>query len=279
MRIQFDEKSSPALVAALYHFVPLSDLESLKARVFEQMNAHGICGTILLAPEGINGTVAGTENAMRSFLGWIKEQPQFTPIHWKESTYEQAPFSHRKVKIKEELISLGEHADPSQRVGTYVKPKEWNDLINRDDVILIEGRNSYEYNIGTFKGTVDLGADDFKDFPRLMREKLDPKKHKKLAMFCTGGIRCEKLSAYALEQGFEEVYHLEGGILQYLEDVPAEESTWEGECYVFDERVAVGHGVTPTESVGMCPSCGTPLNERDRSHPRYIPGHLCGYCK
>lgn len=278
MRIEPPPSSSPALVAALYHFVALDDLPTWQATLKDKLNEHGLWGTLLLAPEGINGTISGSENALRGFLYWLKEQPLFAGIHWKESMYDMPPFGFRKVKIKSELISLGEYANPAEKVGTYIKPDAWNELIRRDDVVLIEGRNSYEARIGTFEGAIDLGADDFKDFPALMREKLDPAKHKKIAMFCTGGIRCEKLSAYALEQGYEEVYHLEGGILQYLEDVPAEQSTWQGECYVFDERVAVGHGVTPALHVGMCPSCGTPLSEKDRAHPRYLPGILCGYC-
>jgi UPF0176 protein len=266
-------------ILAFYHFHPLDGLDALRTQLKSAMQHHGVRGTILLAPEGVNATIAGPDAGARAVLEAVRAIPGFAETKHKESFHPVQPFGRTLVKIRQELISLGEHADPAKIVGTYVPSSEWNDLIAQDDVLLIDGRNSYEVRVGKFKGAVDLGARDFKDFPHLVREQVDPQKHKRVAMYCTGGIRCEKLSSYFLEQGFEEVYHLDGGILQYLEDVPAEQSSWEGECYVFDDRLAVGHGVTAQTPVSSCPACGHPLMEQDWEHPLFYPGIRCGYCE
>ena len=269
---------SDICILTFYHFHPLEGLDALRLQLKTRMRELAVRGTILLAPEGINATIAGSMEATHTLLAELRALPGFAGMADKQSLHNTQPFGRAIVKIRNELISLGEPADPNTLVGVHVPSAQWNDLIAQDDVLLIDGRNSYEARVGKFKGAVDMGARDFKDFPALMREHVDPAKHKRVAMYCTGGIRCEKLSSYFLAQGVEEVYHLEGGILQYLEDVPAEQSSWEGECYVFDGRLAVGHGVTPQAPISACPSCGHPLMESDWEHPLFYPGIRCQFC-
>lgn len=230
------------VVCALYKFVALDDYQQIQQPLKDLLEANNIRGTLLLASEGINGTVAGKRESINALLQWFKQDPRLADVVYKESYNAEQPFNRTKVKLKKEIVTMGvEGIDPRHVVGTYVKPKEWNALISDPDVVLVDTRNDYEVDIGTFKNAVNPNTETFREFPQYVKENLDPTKHKKVAMFCTGGIRCEKSTAYMKEQGFEEVYHLEGGILKYLEEVPQEESLWEGDCYVFDGRVAVNH--------------------------------------
>jgi UPF0176 protein len=234
-------------VSAFYMFARVTNCEALQEELFALGQQKGLCGTILIAPEGINATIAGPDNGVRVLLARLRADERFAGLVSKESFVETQPFQRWKVKVKLEILTFGApEADPNVRAGTYVKPEDWNDLIAREDVLLIDTRNDYEFAIGSFRGAVDPKTQSFADFKTYVAQNLDPAKHSKIAMFCTGGIRCEKASAYLRAHGFDDVYHLEGGILKYLEDVPAERSLWNGACFVFDERVAVGHGVTPS---------------------------------
>jgi UPF0176 protein len=266
------------VVSALYKFTTLHDFVELKNPLLRLMKHHGIQGTLLLAKEGINGTVAGRENAIKALYAWFDAHPQLKNISHKESYSQKMPFNRTKVKLKKEIVTLGiEGIDPTHVVGTYVKPKDWNKLISADDVTVIDTRNDYEYQIGTFKQAINPKTNTFREFPVYVKANLDPKKHKKIAMFCTGGIRCEKSTAYLKELGFEEVYHLEGGILKYLEEVPENESLWEGECFVFDERVAVDHNLNKGQ-YDQCHACRFPISPLDMQSPSYIKGVSCPHC-
>jgi UPF0176 protein len=246
--------------------------------VLEAARANAILGTVLLANEGINATVAGPDEGVSTFLAWLRSDPRFADLVSKESYTGAYPFQRLKVRLKREIVTLGRpEADPTRKVGTYVKPEQWNDLIAAGDVVLLDTRNVYEVGIGTFEGAADPMTRSFREFPAYVEKTLDPARHKRIAMFCTGGIRCEKASAYMLSRGFEEVYHLEGGILRYLEDVPPEKSLWRGECFVFDERVALQHGVEVGTHT-MCPDCGAPV-VRDDVAPRNADGaQVCARC-
>lgn len=259
-------------VSAFYKFVPVGDCEALRAELFALGERAGLCGTILIAPEGINATVAGPGGGVRDLLAHLRADPRFAVLLSKESISPDQPFQRWKVKVKAEILTFdAPEADPNVCVGTYVQPQDWNDLILREDVLLIDTRNDYEVAIGTFRGAIDPKTRAFSQFKDYVETHLNPARHTKVAMFCTGGIRCEKASAYLLAHGFGEVYHLEGGILNYLEKVRPEESLWDGACFVFDERVAVGHGVQPAgfrlcncgwpvaEAQSCCVSCGRPL--------------------
>jgi UPF0176 protein len=259
-------------VSAFYKFARVEDCEALRADLFALGEREGLCGTILVAPEGINATIAGLGAGVGALLAHLRADERFAGLVSKESLAETQPFQRWKVKVKPEILTFGApEADPTVRAGTYVKPQDWNDLIARGDVLLIDTRNDYEVAIGTFRGAVDPKTRSFTEFKSYAAENLEPAKHSKIAMFCTGGIRCEKASAYLCAHGFEEVYHLEGGILKYLEEVPAERSLWDGACFVFDERVAVGHGVSPSghrkchcgwavaADAGPCSSCGAAI--------------------
>jgi UPF0176 protein len=230
---------------------------------------QGIKGTILLAAEGINGTIAGSRQAIDAVLGFLQADPRFADLEHKESQADFPPFDRLKVRLKKEIVTLGiPEVDPNEQVGTYVHPRDWNELINDPDVVVIDTRNDYEVDIGTFKGAKNPHTDSFRQFPDYVRRHLNPTQHKKVAMFCTGGIRCEKASSYLLSQGFQEVYHLKGGILKYLEEVPPEISHWQGECFVFDQRVAVKHGLEEGTHI-LCHSCGHPIAEEGKC-PRCI---------
>ena len=266
------------VVAALYHFVSLPDYEALREPLLAHCDEQNVKGSLLLASEGINGTIAGTREAIDSVLMYLKRDQRLAGLLHKESFDEQMPFYRMKVKLKKEIVTMGvEGIDPQQVVGTYVEPKDWNALINDPDVVLVDTRNDYEVELGTFKGAVDPKTKSFREFPQYVQDNLDPAKHKKVAMFCTGGIRCEKSTAYMKEQGFDEVYHLKGGILQYLEDVPKDESTWEGECFVFDNRVAVDHDLKPGH-YGLCHGCRLPITAADEQSEKYIEGVSCPRC-
>lgn len=246
-------------VTTFYKFVTIADPAALRAEIRANAAARGIKGTILLAPEGINATVAGADREVRGFLADLRADPRLADLVSKDSYAQDIPFNRLKVRLKREIVTLRRpEADPSERVGAYVRPEDWNALIADPDVILVDTRNAYEVDIGTFKGAIDPRTRAFGEFPDFVAAHLDPRKHTRVAMFCTGGIRCEKASAFMLAQGFAEVYHLEGGILKYLETIPPEQSLWQGECFVFDARVALEHGVTPGSHV-MCKACGYPV--------------------
>jgi UPF0176 protein len=266
------------VVATLYKFVSLLDFAEKRDIWLSYCQQQGIKGTILLAQEGINGTIVGSRQAVDSVLEFLRSDPHLADLEHKESYTETPPFERMKVRLKSEIVTLGlPEVDPNQQVGTYVTPQQWNELISDPEVVVIDTRNDYEVNIGTFKKAHNPKTHSFREFPDYVRQQLDPNKHKKVAMFCTGGIRCEKASSYMLSQGFAEVYHLKGGILKYLEEVPAAESLWEGECFVFDERVAVRHGLE-AGSYEMCQSCGRPISAADKASPQYESGVSCPYC-
>ncbi|MCM0589488.1 MAG: oxygen-dependent tRNA uridine(34) hydroxylase TrhO [Gloeotrichia echinulata DVL01] len=266
------------VVVALYKFVSLPDFTEMQDPLLSYCQTQGIKGTILLAPEGINGTIAGVRQAVDSVLYFLRSDPRLVDLEHKESYTDIPPFERMKVRLKSEIVTLGlPEVDPNEQVGTYVNPQEWNDLISDPEVTVIDTRNDYEINIGTFRRAQNPQTQSFREFPEYVRQNLDPNQHKKVAMFCTGGIRCEKASAFMLSQGFTEVYHLKGGILKYLEEVPAQESLWEGECFVFDERVAVRHGLE-SGSYQMCHSCGRPISPEDKASPKYEEGISCAYC-
>ena len=266
------------VVAALYKFVSLPDFAEKKDPLLAYCLEQEIKGTLLLAEEGINGTIAGTRTAIDAVISFLQADPRLADLEHKESYTDTPPFDRMKVRLKKEIVTLGvPEVDPNQQVGTYVSPEEWNELISDPEVVLIDTRNDYEVQIGTFQGACNPQTASFREFPEYVREHLDPQKHKKVAMFCTGGIRCEKASAFMLEQGFEEVYHLKGGILKYLEAVPAEESLWEGECFVFDQRVAVRHGLE-LGSYDACVACGRPISDQDKASEKYEEGISCPHC-
>jgi UPF0176 protein len=267
-----------SVVAALYKFVELPDYKELREPLLQHCLDHGIKGTLLLAREGINGTVSGSREGIDSLKNYLLADERFHNLSYKESFDQERPFYRMKVKLKKEIVTMGvEGIDPRQVVGTYVEPKDWNDLISDPDVVVVDTRNDYEYELGTFKNALDPDTRSFREFPAYVKENLDPAKHKKVAMFCTGGIRCEKSTAYMKEQGFEEVYHLHGGILKYLEEVPKEESLWQGECYVFDNRVSVDHDLNPG-TYDLCHGCRYPITEADKASDKYIEGVACPRC-
>lgn len=266
------------VVAALYRFVSLPDYEGLRQPLLDFCTQHDIKGTLLLAVEGINGTVAGSRESIDTLLAYLKQDKRFAALDHKESFYEEMPFYRMKVKLKKEIVTMGvEGIDPNDVVGTYVQPKDWNDLISDPAVTVVDTRNYYESAIGSFKGAIDPETTNFREFPEYVEQNLDPKKHKKVAMFCTGGIRCEKSTALLKQQGFDEVYHLHGGILKYLEEVPKEESLWEGECFVFDNRVAVDHDLEKG-SYDQCHGCRHPITEDDKQSEKYQQGVACPRC-
>jgi UPF0176 protein len=266
------------LVATFYKFVQLPDSGELRSPILALCQAQNLRGTILLAQEGINGTIAGSKRAIEIVLNQLRQDPRFADLTVKESETDSQPFDRMKVKLKKEIVTLGRaEADPTQQVGTYVKPQDWNNLIADPEVTVIDVRNQFEVLIGSFKGAINPKTASFRQFPDYVQTELDSTKHKKVAMFCTGGIRCEKASSYMLAQGFEQVYHLEGGILKYLEEVPSEKSLWQGECFVFDQRVAVTHNLNDG-SYALCQACGHPISPTDQASPHYHPDGSCPYC-
>jgi UPF0176 protein len=269
---------SQIVVCALYKFVNLPDYQQLRQPLFDVMDNNQIRGTLLLAREGINGTVAGTRAGIDTLLNWLRQKPSLAEIDWKESYTDKPPFNRAKVKLKNEIVTMGvEGIDPKRVVGTYVAPKDWNRVISDPEVLLIDTRNDYEYQVGTFKNAINPNTESFREFPQYVKEHLNPEKHKKVAMFCTGGIRCEKSTAFLKEQGFEEVYHLKGGILKYLEEVPEQETLWQGECFVFDERVTVNHHLEKGQ-YDQCHACRMPITEVDKASAMYEIGVSCPHC-
>ncbi|MEG3436068.1 rhodanese-related sulfurtransferase [Pannus brasiliensis CCIBt3594] len=266
------------LVATFYRFVDLPDYREKQPEILDFCQKKAIKGTILLAREGINATIAGTPEAIAEVLAFLRSDRRLADLEHKESRCERIPFGRLKVRLKKEIVTLGQpSANPNEKAGTRVPPREWNQLIRDPDTIVIDTRNQYEVAIGTFAGAIEPRTRHFREFPEFIEQHRDEFRCKKIAMFCTGGIRCEKASSFLLDQGFEEVYQLHGGILRYLAEVPPEESLWRGECFVFDERVAIDHHL----QVGhyqMCPACGHPIDERDKASPKYREGRSCPHC-
>ena len=267
-------------VAALYCFARFPDFEAYQAPLTELCDQNGIKGTLLLAAEGLNGTVAGTQSGIAALIAFIEAIPALREqnIELKYSTASQMPFNRMKVRLKKEIVTMGvEGIDPLQSVGAYVQPEEWNALIDDENTILIDTRNDYEYAIGTFKGAIDPKTKTFREFPQWVEDHRGDLEGKKIAMFCTGGIRCEKATAFVKGLGFDDVYHLKGGILKYLEDMPAEDTRWEGECFVFDERVSVGHGLVEGD-VQLCRACRNPVTPEGKLSQFYQEGISCDSC-
>lgn len=266
------------IVCALYHFTRFSDPAALKPALLDLAVSKGVTGSLLLAREGINGTIAGSREGIDAVLAHVRALPGCSDLECKESTAQDAPFPRMKVKLKKEIVTMGQpDVDPLAKVGHYVAPEDWNDLIRSPDVAVIDTRNDYEVAIGTFEGAVDPKTDTFRDFPAWWKANKDRFHNKRIAMFCTGGIRCEKSTNFLMSQGVEDVYHLKGGILKYLEEVPQEDSSWEGECFVFDGRVSVGHGLEEGPHV-LCHACRRPILPEDRQRPEFEHGVSCHLC-
>lgn len=270
--------SESVVVCALYKFVKLPHFKNLQEPLLNQMKRLSVRGTLLLAHEGINGTVAGSRDAIDQLLSWLRDIPEFAELDYKESFSAEQPFLRTKVKLKKEIVTMGvEDIDPTRVVGTYVEPDDWNDLISQPDVLLIDTRNDYEYQVGTFKNAVNPETDTFREFPSYVKEHLDTEKHKRVAMFCTGGIRCEKSTAYLKEQGFDEVYHLKGGVLNYFAEVDEGQSLWDGECFVFDDRVTVDQQLQKG-NYDQCHACRMPITAEDKASDAYQQGVSCPHC-
>jgi len=270
------------LTTTFYHFTALDNIKTLKPIIQDYCDHKLIKGTILLAHEGINGTISGKEDEILRFHKFIKNDQKFSDvfknIEYKSSWSNENPFYRMKVRLKKEIVALGmPEVSPTIKVGKYVEPKDWNNLINDPEIILIDTRNNYEVNIGTFKHAINPRTNSFREFPEYVKKNLNPKKNKKIAMFCTGGIRCEKASSYMIEEGFAEVYHLKGGILKYLEELPKEKSLWQGECFVFDQRVAVTAELKEGQ-YSQCYACRHPLSSEEIKSDNYNEGISCSYC-
>ena len=265
-------------IAALYHFTRFDNPAALQAPLLEVAQREGISGSLLLAHEGINGTIAGSRIGIDTIIAYIRALPGCAELSWKVSTALDQPFGKMKVRLKKEIVTMGvPDVDPLASVGHYVNPEDWNDLIAQDDVVVIDTRNDYEVAIGTFEGAVDPKTKTFREFPAWWDKNKDRFHNKRVAMFCTGGIRCEKSTNFLISQGVDDVYHLKGGILQYLEDVPEDDSKWGGACFVFDNRVSVEHGLAegPHE---LCHACRRPILPEDKSRPEYEDGVSCHQC-
>ena len=265
------------VVAAFYYFTGFDAPDALRPDLRAVAKKGGVMGSILVAPEGVNGTIAGPRPGIDAVLAHIRDLPGCKDLEWKEAEANEMPFRRLKVRLKKEIVTLGQPADPSKRVGTYVDPSDWNAVVQDPDTVVIDTRNDYEIAIGTFAGAVDPETASFGEFPDWWQANKDEFQNKRVAMFCTGGIRCEKASSWLLDQGVPEVLHLKGGILKYLEETPQDDSTWNGECYVFDDRVSVGHGLTPGTHI-MCHACGRPVSPQARTHPDYRKGVSCPAC-
>ena len=269
---------SPVKVVAFYHFAALGDLEAKRAALLSLCRDMGVRGTVLLADEGVNGTISGDAAGTGAVLAHIRDYEGCAALESKESAAPAIPFNRMKVRLKREIVTMGqENVDPAARVGRYVEPSDWNDLIAREDVVLIDTRNDYEVGIGTFEGAIDPATESFRDFPAWWAKEGGAFEGKTVAMFCTGGIRCEKATSWLVGQGIEDVVHLKGGILKYLEDVPQAQSRWQGECFVFDQRVAVGHGLSQGTHE-MCHACRRPLSRAAMDDDAYECGVSCPDC-
>jgi UPF0176 protein len=265
-------------ICALYKFTHLDDFEEIQGPLKFFLDSLNIRGTLLLAKEGVNGTIAGDNDSIMKSLDYLKKDERLVGLEYKFSYSEKPPFKRLKVKLKKEIVTLGiSNIDPIFSSGTYVKPVDWNELINDPDVVLIDTRNNYEFEIGSFKGSINPNTETFREFPAYTKNNLEKYRDKKIAMFCTGGIRCEKSTAYLKSKGFENVFHLQGGILKYLEEVKEDESLWEGECFVFDDRVAVKHNLE-LGKYDQCHACRFPITDEDKEHPHYEKGASCPRC-
>ena len=272
------KNSGRVVVIALYRFADFHDFRDFREPLYEVMIANQVRGTLLLANEGINGTIAGSRLGTDKVIEWLALDARLRSLEKKESYVDLNPFYRTKVKVKKEIVTMGVNdLDPRHISGTYVEPRDWNELIDDPEVLLLDTRNQYEVEIGSFQRAINPETESFREFPEYVSRKLDPNKHKKIAMFCTGGIRCEKSTAYLKQQGFQEVYHLRGGILKYLEDVPEAESKWEGECFVFDNRVTVNHKLEQG-NYDQCHACRMPITESDKQKKEYRSGVSCHYC-
>ena len=265
-------------ICALYKFTRMDDFEEIQSSLKLFLDSLNIRGTLLLAREGVNGTIAGDNDSIMKSLDYLQKDRRLAGLEYKLSYSEKPPFKRLKVKLKKEIVTLGvSDIDPTHSSGTYVKPADWNQLINDPDVVLIDTRNNYEFEIGSFKGSINPNTETFREFPAYTKNNLEKYRDKKIAMFCTGGIRCEKSTAYLKSKGFENVFHLQGGILKYLEEVKEDESLWEGECFVFDDRVAVKHNLE-LGKYDQCHACRFPITEEDKEHPHYEKGASCSRC-
>lgn len=277
-----DSVTPRLLTAALYQFVDLPDCATLRQPLQALCDAHGVRGMLLLAPEGINGTIAGEPHAVHAVLAWLRSDARFAALQHKEAQAARTPFYRMRVRLKREIVTLGVPGlNPARNAGTYVKPEDWNTLITDPAVVVVDTRNDYEVGIGTFERAINPHTQSFAEFPAWVAQQLQHggvlAGKPRVAMFCTGGIRCEKSTAYLKSQGFDEVFHLEGGILKYLETVPKESSRWHGDCFVFDERVSVGHGLAPGHHQ-LCRACRMPLGPAELQSSHYVPGVRCPYC-
>ncbi len=272
------ESGSDVVVVALYHFAPMEALKELQVRLLEQCTRAEIQGTLLLAGEGINGTIAGDDDGVETVLAFLRAQPGLGNLEHKRSFCSRNPFHRMKVRLKREIVTMGDdEIDPTRRVGTYVDPTDWNEIISDPEVIVVDTRNDYEVRIGTFDGAVDPGLVSFREFPEWAKTHLDPQRTPKVAMFCTGGIRCEKASSLLLREGFSEVLHLRGGILAYLAETEEVDSMWNGECFVFDQRVALDADLKPGEH-RLCFGCQEPVSKKERESSNYEEGVTCPRC-
>ena len=265
-------------ICALYKFTRLDDFEEFQDPLKLFLDSLNIRGTLLLAREGVNGTIAGDNDSIMKSLDYLQKDKRLVGLEYKFSYSEKPPFKRLKVKLKKEIVTLGvSNIDPTFSSGTYIKPVDWNELINDPDVVLIDTRNNYEFEIGSFKGSINPNTETFRQFPAYTKNNLEKYRDKKIAMFCTGGIRCEKSTAYLKSKGFENVFHLQGGILKYLEEVKEDDSLWEGECFVFDDRVAVKHNLE-LGKYDQCHACRFPITDEDKEHPHYEKGTSCPRC-
>ena len=264
-------------VCALYKFVEIKNLKELKNKILSFLEENNIYGTILIANEGINGTVSGDNSKIINLINFLKSDVRFSNIEYKLSFTNKNPFYRTKVKLKKEIVTLGVKIKKTHYNATYINPEEWNEFIKKDDVILIDTRNKYETSIGSFINSVDPKTDSFRDFPNFVKNNLDLPKNKKIAMFCTGGIRCEKSTAYLKSKGFKYVYHLKGGILDYLKKIDKKDSLWKGDCFVFDNRVSVDHNLKKG-NYDQCHACRIPITENDKKHIHYVEGVSCANC-
>lgn len=272
------QTGSQITVCALYQFVRLENFQLLQKPLLDELKRLEIHGTLLLAYEGINGTIAGSQTSIETILQWLNNIPEFNDVEYKLSYTDIMPFKRIKVKLKKEIVTMGvQGIDPNQSVGTYLNAQEWNDLLEDPEVILIDTRNDYEYQVGTFENAINPNTESFREFPQYVQEHFDPDKHKKIAMFCTGGIRCEKSTAFMKELGFEEVYHLKGGILKYFEEMPEDKTRWQGECFVFDDRVTVNHQLE-RGGYDQCHACRLPITDEDKLSAHYEKGVSCPHC-
>lgn len=273
-----NSREPTVIIATFYKFVRVLDTQALRDELYDKCKRAGIKGTIIIAKEGINGTVAGSRKAIDSLLACFRGDERFRDMEHKESLASHIPFHRLKIKSKQEIVTMGQpDIDPRLKVGTHVNSRMWNELVNDPDVLVIDTRNDYECTVGTFKNAVSPNTRSFREFPDYVKKNLDPDKNKKIAMFCTGGIRCEKATSYLLSQGFDEVYHLKGGILKYLEEISPENNLWQGECFVFDGRVSINEKLEKGKHV-MCYACRMPLSEGELKSDKYEEGISCPYC-